>query len=380
MALQKGGAGKRRKVKRGKLAMLVGWVGTFSILAAGVATLVSPLISTLPALAGLLFPIGAILWSIGWLAAARSGRWKSLLFMSLVAGLNAPLFRATWGCGGCGMPAGSGEGLTVVSWNVRLFDFYGWLGDSKDAGGANGAKEQIMSSISEAEPDVLCLQEYFQLDPEGSFPVTALLDGAVGGVAHQHVVISRRKGPRSFGVATWSRWPIIQRSSIDFGTRKNNVCAVTDVAWKGDTVRIFNAHFSSIRFEEEDYAALEEGVPNAEGRERIWGRMRSAYVERVAQVEAVMEAVRRSPYPVVLCGDFNDTPTSWSLAYCRSVLRDSHDVRWFNMDGTWQGAVPGVRIDHVLMGEEWTAQSYATGGEGLSDHRFVKAVLQAASP
>jgi len=265
MALQKGGAGKRRKVKRGKLAMLVGWVGTFSILAAGVATLVSPLISTLPALAGLLFPIGAILWSIGWLAAARSRRWKSLLFMSLVAGLNAPLFRATWGCGGCGMPAGSGEGLTVVSWNVRLFDFYGWLGDSKDAGGANGAKEQIMSSISEAEPDVLCLQEYFQLDPEGSFPVTALLDGAVGGVAHQHVVISRRKGPRSFGVATWSRWPIIQRSSIDFGPRGifpshstfgwgsgwrcASACGYfsskgTTVFWSGDLVQV--AHHSAV--------------------------------------------------------------------------------------------------------------------------------------
>ena len=380
MALRKGGAGKRRKLRRGKLAMAVGWVGTLSILAAGAATLVSPLMATLPALAGLLFPIGAILWGIGWLAAARSWRWKSLLIMTLVAALNAPLFRATWGCGGCGMPSGTGKGLSVVSWNVRLFDFYGWLGDSQDADGANGTKDQIMSAISDAAPDVLCLQEYFQLDPEGAFPVTAPLDAAVGGAAHSHVVISRRKGPRSFGVATWSKWPIIRRSSIDFGTRKNNVCAVTDVAWNGDTVRIFNAHFSSLRFEEEDYAALEEGVPNAEGRERIWGRMRSAYVERVAQVEAVMEAVRRSPHAVVLCGDFNDTPTSWSLAHCRSDLRDSHDVRWFSMDGTWQGAVPGVRIDHVLMGKDWTADSYATGGEGLSDHRFVKAVLQAANP
>jgi endonuclease/exonuclease/phosphatase family metal-dependent hydrolase len=134
-----------------------------------------------------------------------------------------------------------------------------------------------------------------------------------------------------------------------------------------------------MRFEEEDYAALEEGVPNAAGRERIWGRMKAAYVERVAQVTTVMEAVEESPHPVVLCGDFNDTPTSWAHAHCRLQLKDSHDARLFRMDGTWQGAVPGVRIDHLLVGPQWTALDYATGGDGLSDHRFVKAVLQAVS-
>ncbi len=380
MALGKGRSGRGARVKRGKLAMMVGWLGTFSILAAGAATLISPVMTTVPALAGLLFPIGAVMWGVGWLTATRSRRWKAWLLMTIVGVLGAPLFRATWGCGGYGMPSGAGEELTVVSWNVRLFDFYGWLGEPEPGAADNGAKKQIMEAISSADPDILCLQEYFALEPERSFPVVAPLNAAVGGGAQRHVVISRQKGPRSFGVATWSKWPIVRRASIDFGTRKNNVCAVTDVAWEGDTVRIFNAHFSSLRFEEEDYAALEEGVPNAEGRERIWGRMRSAYVERVAQVEAVMDAVQSSPHPVVLCGDFNDTPTSWSLAHCRAGLKDSHDVRWFSMDGTWQGAVPGVRIDHILMGEEWTGKSYATGGDGLSDHRFVKAVLQAVGP
>ncbi|MDA9864109.1 endonuclease/exonuclease/phosphatase family protein [Flavobacteriales bacterium] len=378
MALGKGRSGKGPKSKRGKLAMMVGWLGTLSVLAAWAATVISPATTTLPALAGLFFPIGAVMWGMGWITAARSWRLKSLLVMTLAGALCAPLFRATWGCGGCGSPEGTGEVLTVVSWNVRLFDFYGWLDNSENGGPENSTKNRIMEAIASAGPDVLCLQEYFELDPERSFPVVSPLDGAVGDGAQHHVVISRRKGPRSFGVATWSKWPIVRRSSIDFGTRKNNVCAVTDVVWEGDTVRIFNAHFSSLRFEEEDYAALEDGVPNAAGRERIWGRMRSAYVERVAQVKAVMEAVQVSPHPVVLCGDFNDTPTSWSLAHCRAELKDSHDVRWFSMDGTWQGAVPGVRIDHIFMGKEWAGKSYTTGGVGLSDHRFVRAELQVA--
>jgi len=380
MGRRRWGKAAFKGAKRGRPAMVLGWLGWLSILAAQASTFISPEWTAVPALAGLAFPVGAIFWVVGMWTAVWSRRWKASLLMALAGAFAAPSFQATWGCGGCGFGAGEGRSLTVMSWNVRLFDYYGWLGQEGAAGEA-GAKAGIMDAIEGAAPDVLCLQEYFTLDEQGRFPVEVPLNEAVaqGQSAHRHVVIARSKGPRSFGVATWSRWPIVGRSSIVFGTRKNNVCAVTDVAWEKDTVRVFNAHFSSMRFEEEDYAALEEGVPNAAGRERIWSRMKAAYVERVAQVTTVMEAVEESPHPVVLCGDFNDTPTSWAHAHCRLQLKDSHDARLFRMDGTWQGAVPGVRIDHLLVGPQWTALDYATGGDGLSDHRFVKAVLQAVS-
>ena len=372
---------RKGKKKRGRLAMTLGWAGWCAVLTAQVATLVSPEVSTLPALAGLAFPIGAPLLLIGGLTALRRRRWKALLAMWALVAWTMPLFRATWGCAGCGMPEAEGPSLTLVSWNVRLFDYYGWLGGDGEEG-RNEVRRDIIATIGTSAPDVLCMQEYFELTDKAAFPVVQPLNGVVGGggPAYSHVVIARSRQDRKFGVATWSRWPIIGRDAIEFGTRNNNVCAVTDIAWEGDTVRIFNAHFSSLRFEREDYAALEEGVPDAAGRERIWGRMRSAYVARVDQVSRVMEAVEASPHPVVLCGDFNDTPTGWTLARCRRTLRDSHDTQFLTMDGTWQGALPGVRIDHVFVGDSWAVRSHETGGDGLSDHRLVKAVLQAVRP
>ena len=279
------------------------------------------------------------------------------------------------------MEKSHGPELSVLSWNVRLFDYYGWLGGAGEAG-RNEVREDIIATVGAAAPDVLCLQEYFELTDKAAFPVVQPLNEAMaeGAPVFSHVVIARSKRDRRFGVATWSRWPIVGRSSIEFGTKNNNVCAITDVAWEGDTVRIFNAHFSSLRFEQEDYAALEEGVPNAEGRGRIWGRMSAAYVERVAQVSRVMDAVESSPHPVILCGDFNDTPASWALARCRQTLRNSHDVQFLTLDGTWQGALPGVRIDHVLVGPQWSVQSHRTGGDGLSDHRYVSVGLGAVRP
>ncbi len=374
-------SGKQRRSKRGSLVVLMGWLGLFAVAAAQTAVMLPPSVTPLPALAGLGFPVGAVLLLAGCYTAWRQRRWKagSLMLVALV--MTAPLFRATWGCAGCGTQEGAGPEFAVVSWNVRLYDHYGWVGGESETGRSD-VRKGIMAAIEDAAPDVLCVQEHFELTDRAAFPVVQPLNAAVGrgAPAYSHVVIARSKKDRRFGLATWSKWPIVGRSSIAFGTRNNNVCAITDVDWDGDTVRIFNAHFSSLRFEEEDYAALEEGVPNAEGRERIWGRMRSAYVNRVDQVTQVMEAVESSPHPVVLCGDFNDTPTSWALARCRAALQDSHDARFLSMDGTWQGPLPGVRIDHILVGEDWSVQSHETGGEGLSDHRFVKAVMQGVRP
>ena len=361
--------------------MLFGWFGWISVLLARGATLVSPDVTALPALAGLAFPVGAFLLLLGCVTSLRRRRWKAMLLMWGLAWWSAPLFQATWGCAGCGMEKSHGPELSVLSWNVRLFDYYGWLGGAGEAG-RNEVREDIIATVGAVAPDVLCLQEYFELTDKAAFPVVQPLNEAMaeGAPVFSHVVIARSKRDRRFGVATWSRWPIVGRSSIEFGTKNNNVCAITDVAWEGDTVRIFNAHFSSLRFEQEDYAALEEGVPNAEGRGRIWGRMSAAYVERVAQVSRVMDAVESSPHPVILCGDFNDTPASWALARCRQTLRDSHDVQFLTLDGTWQGALPGVRIDHVLVGPQRSVQSHRTGGDGLSDHRYVSVGLGAVRP
>ena len=377
--IRRQGLGKKRK--KGRLGMLLGWIGFFSVVAAQLAVRVPPDVTAIPALAGLMFPLGALLLVVGLGTALRRGRWKALLPMVAMTLWALPLFQATWGCDRC-LDAGTDvEEFVVMSWNVRLFDYYGWVGGDGEQG-RNEVRLGIVDAIASAGPDVLCLQEYFELTDKAAFPVVQPLNAAVGDGApvFSHVVIARSTKDRKFGVATWSRWPIVGRSSIEFGTRKNNVCAVTDIAWEGDTVRVFNAHFSSMQFGQEDYAALEEGMPDAEGRERIWGRMSAAYVERVKQVSAVMEAVESSPHPVLLCGDFNDTPTGWTLARCRETLRDSHDVRCLSLDGTWQGPLPGVRIDHVLVSDHWSMIDHLTGGEGLSDHRYIRAGLTVATP
>ena len=359
--------------------MVFGLLAAFGVLWAHLAVFLSPARWAIPALAGLAFPVFGVLLIVAMAVMFRRRRWRWFLGFALLILLSGDLYRSVWGGFGWGVPealTNDAPALKVMGWNVRLYDRYGWLGED--------TKKGITEAIADERPDVLCLQEHYRDPDPAAFPVEGPMRRAVGGVekapVQVHEVWARGKAGRRFGVATWSRHPIVGRADIAFGTRSNNACAVTDIAWNGDTVRVFNAHFASLHFGSEEYAALEEGVPDAEGRQRIWSRMREAYSERVTQVTWVMEAVARSPHPVVLCGDFNDVPVSWALQAARGQLRDTHDLRGLRMDGTWQGAVPGVRIDHILVDPVWPVLDYGNGGDGLSDHRYVTAVVQAPTP
>lgn len=358
--------------------MFIGLLASAGVLGANLAVFLSPVRWAIPALAGLAFPVFGLLLLMATGMALRWRRWRWCVGFLALTVMSAPLYRSVWGGFGWAMPEVQADAATlkVMGWNVRLYNRYGWLKD--------GTREGIFNAVADEHPDVLCLQEHFRDPDPQSFPVESPMRRAVAGTDDEqvglHEVWAKGKAGRRFGVATWSRLPIVGRESISFGTSSNNVCAVTDIVFQGDTIRVFNGHFASLHFGTEDYAALEEGVPDAEGRQRIWSRMRDAYIARVEQVRPVMDAVARSPHPVVVCGDFNDVPVSWALNEMRSLLRDAHDVRGLRMDGTWQGAIPGVRIDHILLDPMWPVVSFGTGGEGLSDHRFVKAVVQVPTP
>ena len=357
---------------------ILGLVSAVGVLWAHLAMMLSPTRWAIPAIAGMAFPAFGVGLFISTLIMLRWRRWRWFSGFFAWMLLSVELFVSTWGGMGMGMPSFQDDvpPLTLLNWNVRLYDRYGWLGD------------QTMDGISEAvereHPDVLCIQEHYRDAKPRNFPVKQRIKAAVSGVekapVHLHEVWARKRGGKRFGVATFSRHPIVGRDEILFGTKSNNACAVTDILWAGDTLRVFNAHFASLHFGSQEYAALDEGVPDAEGRQRIWSRIKEAYAHRVPQVSRVIEAVSQSPHPVMLCGDFNDVPVSWTLHELRRILRDAHDVRLLSMDGTWQGAVPGVRIDHVFVDPTWPVLAYGTGGEGLSDHRYVKAVVQAPSP
>ena len=177
-------------------------------------------------------------------------------------------------------------------------------------------------------------------------------------------------------MATFSAFPIVNKGVITFPTRMSNLCIYTDLLIDKDTVRVYNVHFESIGLSPEDFLFVEsmtnvEQIANRDyfrkGSMRILGRLVNAYKQRALQVRLIAEHIEQSPYPVILAGDFNDTPHSYAYRFMTRNLKDAFRAgRGMGQTYTWD--LPGFRIDYILYSQEFRAYNFKTGSQEYSDH------------
>src|SRR5204862_7418375 len=97
-------------------------------------------------------------------------------------------------------------------------------------------------------------------------------------------------------------------------------------------------------------------------------RLKRAFIKRSQQVRVLHRHILESPYPVILCGDFNDTPSSYTYATLCKGMEDSFRESGSGFGKTYIGAFPSFRIDYILHDGKLHSTGYLTHGEKLSDH------------
>jgi endonuclease/exonuclease/phosphatase family metal-dependent hydrolase len=100
-------------------------------------------------------------------------------------------------------------------------------------------------------------------------------------------------------------------------------------------------------------------------------KLRVAYPKRAEQARKVAEHVQTSPYPVIVCGDFNDTPMSYSYNQFDKFLKDSYRQCAFGIGSTYVGKVPAGRIDYIFHSEELHSADFKIQEKSFSDHRAI---------
>lgn len=356
----------KEKARRAWGSGLLVTVGAIGVLGAEAALHVAPDDFVWLAPAGLVYPIALVLVLLGLGMRLLVGRWTDAIVPVIVLAFTFPHARLLVG-GGPRQPEPAD--VRVVSWNVRQFDRY-----NKLEGGAT--RDAVLEELAAAGADIVCLQEVFEDRRRQPYVDTRRVKRAVD-LDYTHADFEDERGQNQvFGVLTLTRFPIIGRKRLQFANDPGNGAIVTDVRRDADTLRIINVHLSSLRFDQADYTAVREGPDAASGR-RLLGRMKRAWEKRAEQVRQVREVVDASPYPVVLCGDFNDTPMSYALHTLRSAgLSDAFAEAGSGFGGTYIGDLPPLRIDYVLVSEEVTPVRVEVGEAVLSDHRSLTAVLR----
>ena len=259
--------------------------------------------------------------------------------------------------------------IKVMSYNVRLFDLYNWRNQS-----GKSTRTAIFDLIHSESPDILCLQEYYSgAGKHADFADTICLKS---GYKYRYVeLINKEAKGLPYGLAIFSKYPIVHTQKVNFPNSRVNFCQSCDVLIGKDTVRILNLHLESVKFGKEDYNFVSEitATPAAndklkKGSRAIFSKMKHAYIKRAVQTERVAEYIRNSPYPVIFTGDFNDTPVSYSYRQIANVLDDTFVDAGKGLGQTHSQMLPMLRIDYIFHSKEFQTIEHKTIDKDYSDH------------
>jgi endonuclease/exonuclease/phosphatase family metal-dependent hydrolase len=254
--------------------------------------------------------------------------------------------------------------LKVLTYNVRAFNLYNWVNFME-------AKDSILRYIIHEDPDIICFQEYYSRE-RGSF-TSADLYRLLNHTPYRHIHYTIGENSNSrYGIATFSSYPIVGSGVIRFDNTIN-VTIYTDIDFNGDTIRIFNNHLQSIHLNKRNYAFIDSLRLRYSDQQLkdfldISIRLKDAYIKRAEQAEIISGHIVNSPYRVIVCGDFNDTPVSFTYKKMKRGLSDSFIEAGSGTGNTYAGSFPSFRIDFILHSPGLTALYTHRTRLRLSDH------------
>lgn len=291
-----------------------------------------------------LVPVGLIFLGIWFFYRLIRFHWLILLPLSGLIWAY-PLLNATFAWNRSGTC--EQQSLEVLSYNVRVFNSYPHLEAEKP-----GSSQQMIQWLAEHPADIKCVQEFFHSCHQEGFNTIRSIGELPNyhcayHVGHYPYVLHNTSG--YFGKVIFSRFPIIHSETFYLdnqeGHRQNGLLA--DVVVGKDTLRIMNVHLQSLHIDEKQLLKAEKSWNRAFRKYReLIQLLQRGYQKRAIQAQNLEKYIQKSPYPIILCGDFNDLPYSYTYQRVKKHLRNSFEYGGRGFGFSYHGKLPGLRIDH----------------------------------
>jgi endonuclease/exonuclease/phosphatase family metal-dependent hydrolase len=335
-------------------------------------------------LLGLLFPLLLLVvfvFFLFWLFIPARRPWALLSLITLIIGWSNIHALLAFHPGGRFSTVKPPHSIRILTWNVRSWDEF-----ITRKTGASGHRSKMMEFIARQNADVLCFQEFFEYgDPK---QVDANIPYIRQQLHYPYYVFSRDyrrwDGMYVAGVIIFSRYPITDTLLMNYdrtdGIKATESLIAANIDVGGDTVRIFTTHLQSVLFRGKDFHDLQiiRNVNDSilQASMSIAKKLRYAAAIRAEQAVKVRAQLDSSPYPAVICGDFNDVPNSYTYFTIRGSRRDAFIEKGFGIGRTYAYISPTLRIDYILADPRMTVLQCARFSLPYSDHHPVVADLQ----
>ena len=256
------------------------------------------------------------------------------------------------------VPDGS---LKVLTYNVCA---YGGNGKYKDG------FERILDYLTEQQADIVCLQEdvdtwrrYVMNRFERLYP-------------YNDTTVLTQSSKALNGVGIHTRFPILRKERIEYESTGNGSVAYYLKVGR-DTLLVINNHLEGThlsindRTQYKDILRGEKEMDTARAESKLLAdKLGKSAAKRAVEADAVRQYVEQhSQYPVIVCGDFNDTPISYTYHTLTKTLTDCFAKSGagiglsYNQKGFW------VRIDHILCSDDFTPYNCQVDSKiDYSDH------------
>ena len=226
--------------------------------------------------------------------------------------------------------------------------------------------------IKAENPDIICLQESFVSTAEYNNKIKQFAAlAAYPWVFH----------PAEKGIVIFSKFPAAKSAKIDLAGDKINSAngaIYADLLIKGKTVRCIVTHLQSNSVRERADDVIEDKFRSNQTRRTALGvirKIRNVSYLRAEQSETLRKFIESSPYPVVVAGDFNDTPLSYTYRQISKGLVDTFRDKGQGLGVTYAGSIPGLRIDYILVDPNFEVHSSKIHDVPFSDHLPVSAEI-----
>jgi endonuclease/exonuclease/phosphatase family metal-dependent hydrolase len=238
--------------------------------------------------------------------------------------------------------------FTIMSYNVRLFNKFNW---NKKA----NIPTKIAEFVTEKNPDILCVQEYSNLEKT-----------QFSNYKYKHVF---KEGKNIIvGNSIFSKYKIIDKGVINFPNSTNNA-VYADIIKDKDTLRIYSMHLQSIKIstdiEEEEIQKMNESKTKY-----IFRKISSAFTKQQEQALLLKQHYTDCKYKKIICGDMNNSAFSFVYRTIKGSMQDAFESNGEGFGKTYNFKYYPARIDYIFADKNIQINSFETLNDFYNSDHF----------